>query len=59
MKRTIHIALNSRELAAILAALRLWQECEGSYGVRLVEIASNGGLHFPLSNDGLCERVNP
>jgi hypothetical protein len=59
------VTLASRELATVLAALRLWQQtvnrldsdCEDG----LADIATDGGAFEPLDEDeidGLCERIN-
>lgn len=54
--------LSNRELATVLAALRLYQEHEpGEIRTEIVEIADNGGTVVPLSNDeidDLCESLN-
>jgi hypothetical protein len=54
---------NERELATVLAALRLWQSAvEAQVSPTLWEIASNGGTIVPLDPkqiDALCERINP
>jgi hypothetical protein len=56
--------ITDRQLATILAALRLWQDGSaiGDEGSPYLEaIATNGGMLRPLSNeeiDRLCERLN-
>lgn len=53
--------LNERELATVLAALRLFQRTDSAHSGPENDIASNGGAIEPLSNaeiDDLCERLN-
>lgn len=56
--------ITKRQLATILAALRLWQDGSaiGDDGdPYLADIATNGGKFEPLNNseiDILCERLN-
>ena len=53
--------LNARELATVLAALRLWQETVNRHEEPMWEIATDDGMIEPLSDDEideLCERLN-
>jgi hypothetical protein len=53
-------SLTPRELATILAALRLWQEQEAPPS-RQYDIATDCGEFEPLGSDeidALCERLN-
>jgi hypothetical protein len=54
--------MNSRELATVLAALRLWQRTPGDdIPQLLLELADCCGEHAPLTADeidDLCERLN-
>lgn len=53
--------LTDRELATVLAALRLWQSQDGETNSELNAIASNEGQCEPLTEeeiDDLCERLN-
>src|SRR5262245_23443803 len=54
--------LNDRELAAVLAGLRLLQDhAHDGYQEAIVEVASDGGKLDPLNAseiDALCERLN-
>lgn len=54
--------LTDRELATVLAALRLWQSQDGGEtNSELNAIASNEGQCEPLTEeeiDDLCERLN-
>ncbi len=55
--------INSRELATVLAALRLWQRAKqrGPVWGALATIADDGGECVPLTLaeiDALCERLN-
>lgn len=53
--------LNNREVAAILAALRLFQKERMRGSDPMWEIASGCGAFTPLSNieiDALCETIN-
>lgn len=56
------IALDSAELATVLAALRFWQAAgEMGMNARQDAIATNGGILEPLdlgAIDTLCERIN-
>ena len=54
-------AFNERELATVLAALRLFQRTDSAHSGPENDIATNGGEFEPLTNaeiDVLCERVN-
>jgi len=56
----MYLNVNNRELAAILAALRVWQE-QDAPPARQLDIATDCGELEPLSADeidALCERVN-
>ncbi len=58
-KRRFNISITEREHAAILAALRLWQEADEHNRGDLRDIAEDAGI--PLSNeeiDLLCQRIN-
>ena len=62
--------ISDRELATVLAALRLWQQADPVLGgvvigadqfIAMEQIATNGGLYEPLTPteiDALCERIN-
>lgn len=53
------MAVNDRELATLLAALRLYQQADCP--TDLLDIATNGGAHNPMTPDeidGLCEKIN-
>jgi hypothetical protein len=55
------LTLNDRELATILAALRLWQATDSADTEEQNDIATNGGNLDAMSNeeiDILCETVN-
>lgn len=58
----INLKLNQRELAAILAGLRLYQEvCDGGLNLDIWNIASDEGRVERLNAadiDTLCESIN-
>lgn len=59
MKTNLH-AIDDRELATILAGLRLRQRCD-LHDYDLMDVATNGGQVQPLTDDEvdeLCERLN-
>ncbi len=56
---SFRISITERELATILAALRLWQQADEHNRGELQDIAGETGV--PLSNkeiDTLCQRIN-
>ena len=66
LKDTVKLAVDERELATILAALRFHQDenlqsCDDIPDTAIKEIATNGGSLKPLNFDEvarLCERIN-
>ena len=56
----IQIQLTERQLATVLAALRLWQN-QRSFNLAILDIATNGDQLDPLNTDEidqLCEEIN-